>query len=107
MQLTGGGVLWPSCGVSTLLLTTWCQHLTMAVGFLHFQDELASHTMPHMNWLPDGQSSHEPPAARSLREYEEFAGISFEKRKLSVPRRSVGNQNFLLIPVRFLSALDE
>lgn len=31
----------------------------------------------------DGQSSHEPPAARSLREYEEFAGISFEKRKLS------------------------
>eukprot|EP00435_Cladocopium_sp_Y103_P072933 s1156_g41.t2 len=31
----------------------------------------------------DGQSSHEPPAARSLRDYEEFAGISFEKRKLS------------------------
>lgn len=87
-----------------------CQHLTMAAGFLHFQDDFASHTMPHisqMNWLPDGQSSHEPPAARSLREYEEFAGISFEKRKLSVPRRSVGNPKFLLIPVRLLSALDE
>ena len=74
-----------------------CQHLTLGAGFLRFQDELASHTMPHMNWLPDGQSSHEPPAARSLREYEEFAGISFEKRKLSVPRRIVGNQKFLSV----------
>ena len=68
-------------------------HCWSLPSYLVVRMNLSSHAYD----LPDGQSSHEPPTARSLREYEEFAGISFEKRKLSVARPSVGHEQFLSI----------